>query len=308
MHAIRGWLGLLMIIAFSALTWQPAFSQQAQVRSKVGDTEYSVSAFSLYQFDTDLEGGGDYNVQRYFFRFDAGRQMTADIKAGIGLLYDYEDWDFTGATGFRDVPWGDIHRTGIDFSFQYTGIKDWTVFLLPSLQSARESGADWGDSFQIGTVLAALYRLSPKLTLGLGAGLFTGLEDTQVFPFVAIRWQITDRLMLANPFRPGPTGPAGLELIYSIDKTWEIAAGSAWRSFRFQLDDQGIAPEGIGEVNLLPTWVRVSWRLDRRLVLDLYAGVSFDGELKLEDRNGNEIGKVDQDTAPFGALNVNFRF
>ena len=54
---------------------------------------------SPYQFDTDLEGGGDCNVKRYFFRFDAGRQMTTDIKAGIGLSYDYEDWDFTGATG-----------------------------------------------------------------------------------------------------------------------------------------------------------------------------------------------------------------
>ena len=48
-------------------------SQQAPVRSKVGDTEFSISAFPLYQFDTDLEGGGDYNVKRYFFHFDAGR-------------------------------------------------------------------------------------------------------------------------------------------------------------------------------------------------------------------------------------------
>jgi len=42
--------------------------------------------------------------------------------------------------------------------------------------------------------------------------------------------------------------------------------------------------------------------------LDLYTGMSLDGDLKLEDRNGNEIGKVDQDTALFGALTVNIRF
>lgn len=308
MHAYRKRIGLLIIAAFSALTWQPALSQQAPVRSKVGDTEFSVSAFPLYQFDTDLEGGGDYNVQRYFFRFDAGRQMTADFKAGIGFSYDHEDWDFTGASGFRGIPWGDIHRTGIDLNFRYTGIEEWTVFFLPSFQFARESGADWGDSFQTGAVLAVSYRFSPKLTLGLGAGFFTGLEDTRGFPFVVIRWQITDRLMLTNPFRAGPTGPAGLELIFSIDKSWEIAAGSAWRSFRFRLDDREPASEGIGEVNLIPTWVRGTWRLDRRLALDLYAGVSLDGDLRLENRNGNEIGKVDQDTALFGALTVSFRF
>jgi hypothetical protein len=114
--------------------------------------------------------------------------------------------------------------------------------------------------------------------------------------------------MLTNPFRPGPTGPAGLELIYAIDKSREVAAGSAWRSFRFRLDDQGLAPEGIGEVNLVPTWARFTWRIDRRLALDFYAGMSLDGDLKIEDRNGNEIGTVDQDTALFGALNVSFRF
>ena len=308
MHAFGKWFLLLVILTFFVPIWQPAMGQQTPVRSKVGDTEFSVSAFTLYQFDTSLEGGGDYNVQRYFFRFDAGRQTTAALKAGIGLSYDYEDWDFTGASGFRGLPWGDIHRTGIDLSFQYTGIEDWTLFFLPALQFARESGAEWGDSFQIGAVLAASYRISPKLTLGIGAGLYTGLEDTKGFPFVVIRWQITDRLMLANPFRPGPTGPAGLELIYSINKSWQVAAGSAWRTFRFRLDNQGPAPEGIGEVNLVPAWGRVTWSFDRRLALDFYAGVAFDGELKLENRNGDEIGKVDQDAAPFGALAVNFRF
>ena len=73
MHVIKRWLWLLIIIAFLVLTWQPAMSQQAPVRSKVGDTEFSISAFPLYQFDTDLEGCGDYNVKRYFFHFDAGR-------------------------------------------------------------------------------------------------------------------------------------------------------------------------------------------------------------------------------------------
>lgn len=308
MQILNKWLGLVLIIASWVMAWQPASSQQAPVRSKVGDTEFSISAFPLYQFDTDLEGGGDYNVKRYFFRFEADRQMTADIKSGIGISYDYEDWNFTGATGFREVPWGDIHRTGIDLSFQYAGIGDWNVFFLPSLQCARESGAEWGDSVQIGGVLAASYRFSPRLTLGVGAGLFTGLEDTQSFPFVVIRWQITDKLLLTNPFRPGPSGPAGLEFIYSIDQSWQIAAGSAWRSFRFRLDDQAPAPEGIGEVNLIPTWGRITWRFNRRWLFDLYAGVSLSGDLKLEDRNGNEIAKVDQDTALFGALTVNYRF
>ena len=297
-----------LAISMVLLAWQPTFGQQAPVRPKVGDTVYSVSAFPLYQFDTGLDGGGDYSVQRFFFRFDAARQMTGDLNAGIGVSYDHEEWDFTGATGFRGIPWEDIHRTGVNLRLQYTGIPDWTLFFFPSVQSSRESGAEWADSLQAGAAGAAGYRVSPRLTLGLGAGLFAGLEETKGYPFLLVRWQITDRLLLANPFRPGPTGPAGMELTYFVDDDWEVALGSAWRSFRFRLDNTGPAPEGIGQADAVPTWTRISWRMDRNWVFDLYTGYIFDGELKLEDRNGNEIGSVDQDPAPFGALTVTYRF
>ena len=309
MHELGKWFGgVLLVLSFIVLVAQPAMGQQAPFQSKVGDTSFSFSAFPLYQLDTGLEGGGDYSVRRYFFRLDAGRQMTTHLKAGIGFSYDYEDWDFSGASGFRGVPWGQIYRTGVSMSFLYTGVRKWALMVLPSLQSARESGSDWGDGLQTGAVLAASRAVSPKLMLGVGGGFFFGLEETSVFPFLVIRWQITEHLTLANPLRAGPTGPAGLELIYSFGKSWEVAAGSAWRSFRFRLDDQGLAPDGIGEVSFIPTWGRITWRLNRNLALALYAGVAFAGELKLEDQNGNTIGTVDQDNAWFGAFTVNFRF
>jgi len=298
------------ILAFllMVLTLQPAAGQPGSTRYKQGDTEFSISAFPSYQFNTDLEDGGDYNVRRYFLRFDVNRQVTETINAGIGLSYDLEEWDFDGATGFQAIPWENIHRVGMDVSFQYTGIEGWTIFFLPGIQSARESGADWNDSLQGGGALAAAYRVFNNLTLGVGAGVYIGLEDTEAYPFLMIRWQITDRLMLANPFRPGPAGPAGLELLYSPDENWTVAAGSAYRSFRFRLDDRAPAKDGIGEVSFVPVWGRLTHRIGRSWALDLYGGFAFGGELVLEDKDGDKIGETDQDPAPFGAFVVSYTF
>ena len=291
-------LCLLLPVPLAAQSWQ----------KKKGDTSYSFTLFPLYQFDTKLSGGGEYSVNRYFFDFKVDHQASDDTAIGVGLLYDYEKWDFTGASGFSNVPWGDVNRAGLDFKFQYSGYDNWSFMFLPSAQWSWESGADLSDSGMYGGVLAASYAFSPRLVLGIGGGLFTGLEDTRGYPFILVRWQITDALLLANPFRPGPTGPAGLELSYSINRQWEIAAGGAWRSFRFRLDDTAPARKGIAQVDLIPAWGRVSMRLGPRFVFDLYGGYFFDGTLQLDDSNGNRIGSVDQDPAPFGALTFTARF
>ena len=50
---------------------------------------------------------------------------------------------------------------------------------------------------------------SPRLTLGLGAAVFHRIDETEVFPFPVIDWQIDDRWKLMNPFEAGPAGGAG---------------------------------------------------------------------------------------------------
>jgi hypothetical protein len=298
----------LLAVFMMVLTVFPAAAQQAATQFERGHTKFTISAFPLYQFDTELESGGDYNVQRYFFRFDANRQITDNINAGLGFVYDYEDWDFTGATGFQGIPWGTIHRAGIDFTLRYRGSKDWSISFTPSIRTAGEDGAEWDDSILSGAALGAIYRFSDDLSLGFGAGVYTGLEETQTYPFLMVRWQITDQLLLANPFRTGPTGPAGLELSYALDDNWEVAAGAAYRSFRFRLDDRVPAPDGIGEVDLVPAWGRLSLKIRTGWAFDLYAGYALDGELTLEDQNGNELGNIEQDPAPFGAIAVSYQF
>ncbi len=298
---------LIAALAFLFITvfmLHPVAAQHDRTQFKSENKELSFSAIPFYQFDTDLEDAGSCSVRRFSLRFDGNRSMTDDIRAGFGLSYDFDEWDFEGATGFKGIPWEKIHTAGMDVKFLYAGMKDWTILFLTGIPASQESNADLSDSIKIGGILAASYRFSDDFTLGIGAAIYTGLEETQGFPFLTVRWQISEQLLLANPFRPGPTGPAGLELTYALNENWSLAAGASFRSFRFRLDDKAPAPKGIGEVRLVPAWGRVTLRLNRSWAFDLYAGYAFAGELRLEDESGNRIGTVDQDPAPFGAIAV----
>jgi len=115
-------------------------------------------------------------------------------------------------------------------------------------------------------------------------------------------------LRLANPFRPGPAGPAGLELSYRIGSDWDLAAGAAYRSERFRLKNSGLFQNGIGESSLIPVWARISRNVGSNFYLDFYAGAMLGGVVSIDDRKGNRVTSDNYDPAPFLALAITSRF
>ncbi|MFQ5757296.1 MAG: DUF6268 family outer membrane beta-barrel protein [Acidiferrobacterales bacterium] len=263
----------------------------------------------MHQFESDLAGGGQFSVTRYFLDFDAIRPLNRAQSVGLTLTYGFEDYNFAGRTALgSQQPWDRIHRFGVGVPLSFSSANRWHFLFTPSFEFARESGADWDDAFTYGVVFSAVRSVRPTLTIGVGVGVFNRLEQNVFFAFPAVNWQITQKWRLSNPFRAGPTGPAGLELVYTRSPKWAIAGGGAYRSLRFRLDDDAPVPNGIGEERALPLFGRLSRKLGHALKLDLYAGVLVEGQLSIDDPNGNEIASDDYDSAPFVALTIAGRF
>lgn len=269
-------------------------------------TVYSFSFSPIYQFESDFGQEGSFSVQRYGFNFDTSTPVADSLRAGISLGYEFEKFDFSGTTFFAGAdPWSDIHRFSAGLPVSYRMTDSWSLFISPQVEWYGESGvANWKDALGYGAIFAVSYRVSPRLTLGAGAGVFNRMEETKGFPYIAIDWKITEELRLNNPFRTSPSGPAGLELSYRIFDRWEIAAGGAYRSFRFRLDDSGVAPSGIGEVDSTVGYARLTYRMGRDFKLDLYGGAAFNGKMRIAGSNDNELGSDDFKTAPMMALSL----
>lgn len=286
----------------------PASAQQQRGQDD-SDVKFSFNATSMLQLDAKLQGGSEFNVSRFIVSADITRRITASTNVGLSLLYDHEDFDFSGVTQFAGPsPWNEVHRLNAGVSYSYRFGQGWQMFIAPSIEYARESSADWSTALIYGGVVSAGKRISSDLTLGLGAGVFYRLEETQAFPYLMISWKISERWRLTNPLRAGPTGPAGLELIYAAATDWELGFGSAYRSTRFRLDDQGVAPRGVGEVRGVPAWVRLTRSLSPVIKANLYGGAVFGGRLAIENERGNRLGAESFSPAAFAALTVTARF
>jgi hypothetical protein len=226
----------------------------------------------------------------------------------LGIDYDADLFSFTGDEGLGSLePWGTVNTFSL--AIGYTGKlgEDWSLRIAPSITASGESSASFSDSLRYGGVLAFTRTFKETLTLGLGAAIFSGLEETRVFPFIAVRWAFAPGWTLQNPFRPGPAGPAGLEVAYKTD-TWEFGFGGSYRSFRFRLADGGLGDHGIGEYSNVPLFVRASRPIGQHLTLDAYAGMLVGGSIEIEDSDGDDLVKSDFDPAPLIAISISGRF
>ena len=304
-------LGVSTILTVMAVA-ASAHAQSGEPGSAIPDipkTRFSFSYTPVYQFETDLDIGGEFDVERHFFRLDVTRLVNRQWAVGLGLSFDYERWNFSGIDGLAGIDlWDEIVRPGITLPIAYTTDNQWRLMIIPSVEFSGASGAETKEALSYGAVISAMRAVGPNLKIGIGAGVFDRLDEWEAFPFLALDWKIDDRFKISNPFRAGIAGPAGLELVYTPTDRLELGLGGAFRSYRFRLDDSSTVPDGIGEIEFWAAFLRIGWRLGESYRLDINGGACIDGKISIDDEDGNDLGETGTDTAPFVGMTFKGRF
>lgn len=176
------------------------------------------------------------------------------------------------------------------------------MLFSPTLRYYAEDGADLSESQTVSAVTGVFYNVSERLTLGLGVGFAEQLEDdTEIFPFPIITWQITDNLRLANGEGFAATLGPGIGLFYDIDKQWTLGVLARNSLFRFRLDENGGTPNGVGEDSHTAAYAHIDYNISETAIVSAFAGYQFNGELQLEDQNGRTLADEDyEDSLVFG--------
>ena len=302
-------LTALVIIGLAVMMLNKSAWCQDEKKGQSATYYYTFSYTPIYQFETDLDRGGNFSVNRHYFRFNIMRPFSRQVQMGLGLSYDFEKWGFKNLSSIAGAtPWNRLHRPGIGLPIFYTFSDNWTLGFSPAIEFSGESGAQLDEGLVYGGVVSLAHPFSRDLYLGLGLGVFDQLEETRFFPFIVIEWKINQQFRITNPFRAGPAGPAGLELVYTPAEKWELAAGGAYRTYRFRLDDQSAVPDGVGENEFLVTFLRVQRKLGGGLTLDLSGGALFGGELSIENSSGKGIDSSKYDPSAFVGLTFAGKF
>ncbi|MFT5701731.1 MAG: hypothetical protein ACI8ZB_004632 [Desulforhopalus sp.] len=304
----------LIIISFFAL---PAIAstknttQQGTGRPQAGWSTV-VRGGAVYQFDTDLDEGGGYNSGRYNVEVGQSYAWTRRDTVTLTLSYSLESYDFSD--GQSDgiafgTPWENIHTFSLSTPLR-KGIGDgWTAFLIPSIRSTGESGAEFSETITGGGFTGISYRFSDRLTIGPGIGVFSQLEESaSIFPVLIVNWKITDKISLETGRGLAATLGPGLTLSYKATPKLRLGIGGRYEKLRFRLDKDGTVAGGIGEDSSFPLFANCTYSINRKTSISLVGGMETGGELKIENSKGHKIIEESSDPGVFTGITFSGRF
>lgn len=298
LHRSFASLGWLVALALGAAASLPLSAQDAK--------PFRVGVGVGYRAIADIDkGGGDFNETRLSVSGSRTFQVNEKLMVEPILTYRFSAYDFS-----KPEPWDDIHTFRATALLRYAIDENWGVLGGPSVGVAGESDADVEDAITFGAALAASYRVSPDLTVGAGFTVSTEIEDSaRIRPLVIVNWQINDRWSFESGYMEvAGGGGVGGEVRYKIAEAWSVAAGLQYQEKRFRLSDDARVRDGVGEDSSWPIFARVTWQVCPNGALELVAGVSVGGELRLENRKGQTLRSVDYDPAPLVGLRALLTF
>lgn len=293
-------LALLLGLAAGPLVAQPA--QDAW--------RLSLESGAAHRWQTDLDAGGEIEVDSWAVRIGADRGVSPDLRLGLSFGYDERRYDFGGSEGFAALdPWSNTREARLSGRVSWKASERWNLFAVPTARWFAEDDASLNDGLSAGLLAAASYRVNDRLSIGPGFGILSEIEDSNDwFPILAIDWALTDTLSLRTGGGFAATQGPGLVLNWQPSERWGLSLGARYEKARFRLNDKGIAPGGVGQETGVPVYLGATRSFGRHLSLSVIAGVEFGGELRLEDAKGRLIEKTDFDNAPFGGATLDLRF
>jgi hypothetical protein len=264
----------------------------------------------VYQSDADLDDGGSLEVFRWDIGLVARTDLTEKLRWSNTFFLGIHDYDFSGGGVGAVDPWDTILNPRLATKLTYEINPQWGVSAGGIFIFSPETGADWGDSFTGGGLLAAEFRPSEKFVASLGVAVISQLEDdAAVAPAVGLLWLPAERWTLRVGGVPASGGTsAAAELAYRLSDPVDLGLGVLYHQRRFRLDDDGVVPDGVGEDNNLPVRLRLGLNLTDHISLNLLAGAVFAGEVELEDESGNRLADDEYDPAAYVGLRFAGRF
>lgn len=285
----------------------PQSPEQAQQPSRPRFL-YKVGASIDAQSVPHIDGGGDATTVTTRTDFSITWLASQRTRVIFDLGNEFAHYDFDGAFGLDPAngdPFGSFTHQDFGIVVAHAIDRQWSVLGLAGIGVARERTADVDDSIVWRAGAGVTYRVSESISVGVSVIARSQLEDSvQILPLPQIdaEFQLAERWSL----KLGTVGGAVLEYQATDELAFNLRAGFNDRQYR--LDDTGFAPGGVFDDTAVHLLLGVDWKPVRGLEVTAGVGSQVYRRFKIEDSNGNRLGRVETDPTLMLRAGVSYSF
>ena len=249
---------------------------------------FNINPGFTYTSEADFDDGdlGDISV----WRFDIPARYTLKTESGdlgFGAFYEYSDYDLGNLSD------DELTFNTLAFDAFWKGMinDNWGYFLYGGITLAASTDANLGDGVTGTGAGGVRYVWSETLSLGVGAGVSSRLEDDPaVLPVIALNWQINDRWNLRT------LNGAILTFDWSGENTFLVDLGVKYQRREYRLDVDG--DDASMTEKMITAEVGATYRFSPQFALRGFVGVAAGRNIELR-QDDSEVADEDVDAAPF---------
>ena len=272
---------------------------------------FRVRLGGFHMFDADVDDGGEFSRSSLGIRVDSRWRVAERAAVDFSFGYQWDSYDFSGSGTLTGLdPWDDVHNLAFRAILNWKLEDNLWLFGGPTVAMSAQDGADYSNAVIAGGQFGVRWRTGEDFNIGIGVTAISQVDDDPwVLPLVFFNWDFQENWTLrAGAFDIGSQGGPGLEVAWRFAERWEASAGLMYEYSRFRLDDGGVAPKGVGQLESFGIYGKVAWVFNEQTRVWLTVGTPLAGNLRLENDDGRRITDEDFDPAPFIGLRAEFRF
>ncbi len=246
---------------------------------------FQINPGFTYTADADFDDSslGDVSV----WRFDIPARYTLKTEngdLGLGAFYEYSRYELGNLND------DDFNFNTLAFDAFWKGMinDNWGYFVYGGITLSADTDADLTDGVTGTGAGGVRYVWSESLSLGVGAGVSSRLEDDpMLLPIIALNWQINDRWSLRT------LNGATLTFDVSGEKTFLLDLGVKYQRREYRLDNDASLTE-----KMLSAEVGATYRFCPQFALRGFVGIAAGRNMEIR-ADDDKVQDEDVDAAPF---------
>jgi hypothetical protein len=214
------------------------------------------------------------------------------------------EWDTFILDWNKNPKFHETHFSYLQFGLMfYTAeIENWRWILRAEYSIDTHHFSHPGTYGLFSGLIWGMHKLNEQWNYHVGSTGYVGMRGSILYPLIGFDYAPTKHWQLRAIF------PIDYAIQYKLNEYWSFALKGRPLKERFRAGSQEPQPRSIFNYSSIGAEGNIQYEIERRLIVELYAGYNFGGNFYIKNQGGHKPLYTTVEGAPYGGAKIDYGF